>query len=96
MRCIPLNRPALPPATIICPSQATPVEVSLAPDAPQLAFRKLRAEWARAGYLVAPEAPGGRPRKGLLDGVVAPPAAQQQQPPPRGGIGGEGGPRSCR
>lgn len=50
------------------PPQALPVEYSLAPDAPQIAFRQLRAEWVKMGYAVPPEEPG-RPRRGLLDGM---------------------------
>ena len=49
------------------PPQALPAEYSLAPDAPQIAFRKLRQQWVDIGYAVPPEAPGA-PRRGLLDG----------------------------
>jgi hypothetical protein len=59
------------------PPQALPAEYSLAPDAPQIAFRALRHDWARAGFVAPPESPR-RPRRGLLD--EAP-----------GGAGGGGG-----
>jgi len=38
-------------------------EYSLGPDAPQIAFRKLRQEWIDMGYAVPPETV--RPRRGL-------------------------------
>jgi hypothetical protein len=38
-------------------------EYSLGPDAPQIAFRKLRQEWIDMGYGVPPETV--RPRRGL-------------------------------
>lgn len=38
-------------------------EFSLGPDAPQIAFRKLRQEWIDMGYGVLPESV--KPRRGL-------------------------------
>ncbi|KAI8469290.1 MAG: hypothetical protein J3K34DRAFT_513670 [Monoraphidium minutum] len=70
--------------------EATPTEVSLAPDGPQLAFRRLRAEWAALGYLVAPEEPGA-PRRGLLPKDAASGGGKAGG----GGCGG-GGKRSAR
>ena len=41
-----------------------PAEYSLAPDAPQIAFRKLRQSWVDMGYAVPTEVE--QPRRGLL------------------------------
>jgi hypothetical protein len=45
-------------------AERLPVEYSLAPDAPQIAFRKLRQDWIDMGYGVPPESE--LPRQGLL------------------------------
>lgn len=36
-------------------AQRLPAEFSLAPDAPQVAFRQLRQEWVDCGFAVAPQ-----------------------------------------